>query len=670
MTQKSLTQHLIVGLLSLSTILAVPQIGNAASRTSYAKIRHNKRSRSKQVARSTTTRARHSRKHKPEKAVVKPTKLKITKITTKRARTKHIKPVTKQLTVKPVHSKVIVPSTSTHVAKTVPTKQARQVNVNQVKKTNQQTANLKAVKATATRPFVENNKPETLRTTSIAAPAKLKPSSQSTAQPTKLAGAPVVTGARQAVTRDIKPVIAHPVSQKITTTVIRTVVTHPTIRTLTKTTNQLSRINNSKTARPQPDSLKFIQTTTTHSATKVSIAKSAAQISIKSTSKKQVTPSTSKMVSQQPKPDKKIVISKPTNTVTQSIKQAPTPKKNVMTPTAVKLATKPGPTVKNLSAQQALAKINALIKQNHFMGTLLVTNNGPTGVKVLSYGDANVAKKIANTSNEVYPLASLEKALTGAIIQHLINQHKLTMNTPLSHFYPQVRYARDITIRELLDHTSGIRMDESIPDNMLASEPAAIAFTINHLKSTNHHIWNYSNANFTLLAGIVVKVTGKSFTSNLQADVLNPLGMKHTFIYNQVPRNIIKPLSYTYSNGTSILDSISIKLLSSELGCGNVYASAGDYYTFINSLVTGKLDTTAGFMELADHLKPIYSGGIYYRDNHIIRIGGTDNDFRSYYIGSDNGKVGVVLFANQGDWSVGNTIDVQIYQILSQASSI
>ena len=213
-------------------------------------------------------------------------------------------------------------------------------------------------------------------------------------------------------------------------------------------------------------------------------------------------------------------------------------------------------------------------------------------------------------------------------------------------------------------------MDEPIPDHLLTGETAEVDFTIRHLKSTNQHVWSYSNANFTLLAGIVSKITGKSFMSTLQTDVLNPLGMKHTFVYNQVPSNMLKPLAYTYSDGTSTADAISTKLLSSELGCGNVYASVEDYYTFINSLVTGKLDTTAGFMELTDNLKPIYSGGIYYRSDHTIRIGGADNDFRSYYVGTTDGKVAVVLFVNQGDWTIGNTVDSQMEQILSQASSL
>lgn len=100
------------------------------------------------------------------------------------------------------------------------------------------------------------------------------------------------------------------------------------------------------------------------------------------------------------------------------------------------------------TAQQALQAINQLMTTNHFMGTLLVTNNGPAGVKTLTFGSADLNQRIANTADESYPLASLEKSVTGAVIQRLINEGKLTMNTTLDHFYPQVPYAQSITIRQ------------------------------------------------------------------------------------------------------------------------------------------------------------------------------------------------------------------------------
>ncbi|MBS0940944.1 serine hydrolase domain-containing protein [Lactiplantibacillus plantarum] len=324
--------------------------------------------------------------------------------------------------------------------------------------------------------------------------------------------------------------------------------------------------------------------------------------------------------------------------------------------------------VTKYTAQQALQAINQLMTTNHFMGTLLLTNNGPAGVKTLTLGSADLNQHLANTVDESYPLASLEKSVTGAIIQHLINAGKLTMNTTLAHFYPQVPYAQSITIRQLLDHTSGIQMGEPVPDQALSTDQQAIDFTLQHLTSTNQHQWSYSNANFTLLAGIVDQLTGQSFSANLEADILQPLNMQHTFVYNQIPATAVHPLPYTFSKGASTPRSISTNLLSSELGCGNLYASVGDFYTFIHNLVDGHLLTSAGFRELAANLQPTYSGGIYYRDDGTIRIGGADNSLYSLYIGSNDSKIAMVFFANQAKWATMNTVGVQIEKILAQSA--
>lgn len=322
------------------------------------------------------------------------------------------------------------------------------------------------------------------------------------------------------------------------------------------------------------------------------------------------------------------------------------------------------------TAQQTLQTINQLMTANHFMGTLLLTNNGPAGVHILPFGSANLQQHIANTAEEAYPLASLEKSVTGAMIQQLIDAGKLTMDTTLAKFYPQVPYAQSITIRQLLDHTSGIQMGEPVPSQPLTNDQQAIAFTLSHLASTNQHHWSYSNANFTLLAGIIDQLTGKSYRDNLQTNIVAPLGLQHTFIYNQVPANAVHPQPYTYSNGVTIARTISTNLLSSELGCGNLYASVGDFYTFINSLVNGHVVTPAGFQELADHLQPVYSGGIYYRPDGTLRIGGADNSLYSLYIGTTDGKVAMVLFANQAKWSTMNTIGLQIEQQLAQTATL
>lgn len=317
-----------------------------------------------------------------------------------------------------------------------------------------------------------------------------------------------------------------------------------------------------------------------------------------------------------------------------------------------------------LTKAQAIKQIDNLMASHHIMGTLLLTNSGPSGVDIRTYGYADMANQVRNTKTEAYPLASLQKAVTGAVIQTLINEGKLTMTTRLSTYFPQVRFAQDITIRQLLDHTSGIRMAEPLPKTILPTESAQINFTLRHLVSTDNHAYSYSNANFTLLAGVIRKVTGKSYMTVLRNTIIKPLGLKHTYAYNDIPGNVVNPFSYSLTNGISEGAIISKPLQSSELGCGSLYMSVGDYYKFINSLVTGKLLGVAGRNELTANFQSMYSAGVYYQSGHHMRIGGNDNAFHTYYMGTTDGRIGVVLFENQGMFSIDNQVGYAIQSIL------
>ena len=67
---------------------------------------------------------------------------------------------------------------------------------------------------------------------------------------------------------------------------------------------------------------------------------------------------------------------------------------------------------------------------------------------------------------------------------HLIAEHKLSFNTKLAEFFPKIDHSKDISIRQLLDHRSGIQMDELTPDQTLTSEQAILDWTFEQMGST------------------------------------------------------------------------------------------------------------------------------------------------------------------------------------------
>ncbi|WP_137625001.1 hypothetical protein [Lactiplantibacillus pingfangensis] len=97
------------------------------------------------------------------------------------------------------------------------------------------------------------------------------------------------------------------------------------------------------------------------------------------------------------------------------------------------------------------------------------------------------------------------------------------------------------------------------------------------------------------------------------------------------------------------------------------YSSVGDYYKFIHALFTGKLVGKAGFDELAADQKISYAGGIYYLGHGNVRIGGSDNSFQTYYMGTVDAKIGVVLFDNQGVFDGDNSVGFAIQAILAKS---
>ncbi|MFT8478061.1 MAG: serine hydrolase domain-containing protein [Liquorilactobacillus sp.] len=290
-------------------------------------------------------------------------------------------------------------------------------------------------------------------------------------------------------------------------------------------------------------------------------------------------------------------------------------------------------------------QLQAVFKNDKVWGTLVYQNGESHKIKSVSAGYANYDKKIKNSSSTKYMLASLQKSYTATMIQILIDNGKLSMNTKLNQFYPGVRYSNKITIRNLLDHTSGIQMGEPAPKVSLTSDSSAVAWTLSHLKSTGKMYWSYTNANYILLAGIITKVTNKPYISVLNQYILKPLKLKNTA---ELDTNIINSSAKTYIFGNNIiLHPVSYSLTSSELGCGNLYTTPLDYFKFVSALENGKLIPINALNELSRNHETAYSAGFYYFPEGQ-RADGIDNGYYNFYYDDKSKHTNMILMLNKG----------------------
>jgi hypothetical protein len=118
------------------------------------------------------------------------------------------------------------------------------------------------------------------------------------------------------------------------------------------------------------------------------------------------------------------------------------------------------------------------------------------------YGAADLEAGIAATAITSYPIASVTKTFTAAAVLRLADQGKLSLDDPLSRFFPAARpRIGGLTIRHLLEHTSGLTRG--------GPAPRAAALSVISRGGTARaqgEDWDYSNYNFSLL-GLVIELS-------------------------------------------------------------------------------------------------------------------------------------------------------------------
>jgi CubicO group peptidase (beta-lactamase class C family) len=199
--------------------------------------------------------------------------------------------------------------------------------------------------------------------------------------------------------------------------------------------------------------------------------------------------------------------------------------------------------------------------------------------------DLKTLYKIGARTN--FRLASVTKQFTAMAIMLLVHDSKLRYDERLTEVFPDFpEYGRAITIRMLLNHTSGLLDYEDLMppiDGKLQVEQSQIqdAGVLNLLKHQNStrfppgSKWAYSNSGYVLLGMIVAKISGESFPDFLHDRIFAPLGMHSTVAYvrgkNAVPN---RAFGHALENGT--WKQADQSPTSATLGDGGVYSSLED----------------------------------------------------------------------------------------------
>ncbi len=165
-----------------------------------------------------------------------------------------------------------------------------------------------------------------------------------------------------------------------------------------------------------------------------------------------------------------------------------------------------------------------------------------------AFGLRNVDSQEAATTHSVFHMASISKVFVGTAIMQLVEQGKIDLNTPLVEYLPYFTLAderyKQITIRQLLNHTSGLgdTLDFEY-DNPQYGEGALEEYvrSLAHdtLRSDPGETYAYSNIAYNILGDVIAKVSDKPFETYMQEHIFTPLGMDNsTFYAPDVPENL------------------------------------------------------------------------------------------------------------------------------------
>jgi D-alanyl-D-alanine carboxypeptidase len=159
-----------------------------------------------------------------------------------------------------------------------------------------------------------------------------------------------------------------------------------------------------------------------------------------------------------------------------------------------------------------------------------------------AYGLAKLEPQVAAAPDMRYAIGSISKQFTAAALLLLQQDGKLSMDDPVAHFIPGLTRGNEVTIRQLLSHTSGYQdfwpQDYVMPMMFKPATPQSIAdrWGKQPLDFDPGTRWQYSNTNYTLAGMVVEKAGGMPFFEFVRTRILDPVGLKSASDFDASPR--------------------------------------------------------------------------------------------------------------------------------------
>lgn len=214
---------------------------------------------------------------------------------------------------------------------------------------------------------------------------------------------------------------------------------------------------------------------------------------------------------------------------------------------------------------------------------------------VKGYGSGNLELNMPVANDSVFRIGSVTKQFTAAALVKLDEEGKLSLDDLLSKYYPDYPRAGDITLKQMLHHTSGLHNytdDESfLAQAALTKTPDQWVATFAKMPKLQDFEpgtdWNYSNTAYFLLGAVVEKVEGKPLAKVLEARFFQPLGLRHTALDDE--RDVVPGRVAGYDGEPGKFRNAAPISMTIPGGAGAMRSTAGDLARWNAALFGGEV---------------------------------------------------------------------------------
>ena len=315
-------------------------------------------------------------------------------------------------------------------------------------------------------------------------------------------------------------------------------------------------------------------------------------------------------------------------------------------------------------AAQAEAMLEAAYPGDGPGAAAIVTRGG----RVLHSGARGLAELATSrpiTPDTAFRLGSITKQFTAAIILQMVGEGRLSLDDPISRFFPDYpQPGARATVRQLLNHTSGIQ-DYTKIAGWMGTEHTARPFTTAELMavirarpspSEPGQRWEYNNSGYVVLGAIIEKIAGKAWHEVVTERIARPLGLR-TIAYGLATQSV-PAMAHGYSEEGGRRRPARGAHISVAHAAGGLVGSAADLAKWAEALHGGRVVSPALYQEmirparLADGSVQPYGFGLRLREIRgrpaLVHGGaGRGLDTDSAYVPSE--RLFVAVLANSDD---------------------